>query len=343
MIPDSLFGRLREGCFAAVDEYPTALAWSRQGDLLLVADAAGSLTAFSAHDGAVVWKQFHSECVMALASHPARATVASAGQDGWVHVWDFATGDQACSVSVPEQWVEHLQWSPLGDYIAASSGRYCRVWTATGDLVWTSEEHDSTVSGIAWSPAGELLTTCYGQVTIWQLPSSVPLQRFQWKGSLISLCLSPDGDIIACGSQDNSVHFWRRGSGKDSMMSGYTSKPAALDFDPSGSLLATGGSTAVTVWCFAAGGPEGTAPVELTVHTDVVTSLRFAHRKERLLASGGRDGGVVLWSLDRRGEGAPVAAVALVDAVEGVAWRPDDRALAIIDAGGGVSAFRIRD
>ena len=343
MIPDSLFGRLREGWCAAVDEYPTALVWSQQGNLLLVADAGGGLTAFSARDGAIVWKQSHSECVMALAPHPARATVASAGQDGWIHIWGFANGNRDYSLSVPEQWVEHLRWSPQGDHIAASSGRYCRVWTATGDLVWTSGEHASTVSGIAWSPAGELLTTCYGQVSIWQLPGSVPIQRLQWKGSLISLCLSPDGDIIACGSQDNSVHFWRRGSGKDSMMSGYTSKPTALDFDFSGDLLATGGSTAVTVWCFAAGGPEGTAPVELTVHTDVVTSLRFAHRKERLLASGGRDGGVVLWSLDGSGDGAPVGAVALVDAVEDVAWRPDDRALAIIDAGGGVSAFRVRD
>lgn len=343
MIPDSLFGRLREGWCTAVDEYPTALAWSHRGNMLLVADAGGGLTAVAARDGATVWRQSHGDSVMALAAHPQRAVVASAGQDGWVHIWDLASGNRECSLSVPEQWVEHLQWSPQGDYIAASSGRYCRVWTAAGDLVWTSTEHASTVSGIAWSPAGELLSACYGQVSIWQPPDSAPVQCLQWKGSLISLCLSPDGDIVACGSQDNSVHFWRRGSGKDSMMSGYSSKPLALAFDPSGSLLATGGSTAVTVWCFSAGGPEGTAPVELTIHTDLVTSLCFARRKERLLASGGRDGGVVLWSLDGSGEGAPVGAVALVDAVEGLAWRPDDRALAVIDAGGGVSTFRLRE
>ena len=62
--------------------------------------------------------------------------------------------------------------------------------------------------------------------------------------------LRPDGDIVACGSQDNTVHFWRRSSGKDSMMSGYAGKPSALALSASGILLATGGGQDVTVWSF---------------------------------------------------------------------------------------------
>ena len=33
--------------------------------------------------------------------------------------------------------------------------------------------------------------------------------------------IKPDGDIVACGSQDNSVHFWRRSTGMDAEMTGY--------------------------------------------------------------------------------------------------------------------------
>ena len=65
------------------------------------------------------------------------------------------------------------------------------------------------------------MTTCYGCVTFFDIPSGEVLQKFEWKGSLISLELSPDGDVVACGSQDNSIHFWRRSTGEDSMMSGY--------------------------------------------------------------------------------------------------------------------------
>ena len=69
-------------------------------------------------------------------------------------------------------------------------------------------------------------------------------------GIIVSLELSQDGDIVACGSQDNTVHFWRRSSGQDSMMSGYPGKPSSLAFDSTGKLLATSGSSVITVWSF---------------------------------------------------------------------------------------------
>ena len=78
------------------------------------------------------------------------------------------------------------------------------------------------------------------------------------------MVLSPDGDIVACGSQDNSVHFWRRSSGQDSMMSGYRGKPSALAFDSSGMLLATSGGESATVWCFEGDGRRAQHRVFLT-------------------------------------------------------------------------------
>ena len=47
---------------------------------------------------------------------------------------------------------------------------------------------------------------------------------------LVSLALSPDGNVVACGSQDKSVHFWRRSNGQDSMMTDYPWKPSELAF-----------------------------------------------------------------------------------------------------------------
>ncbi|MDE2919050.1 MAG: hypothetical protein OXR64_04315, partial [Chloroflexota bacterium] len=152
--------------------------------------------------------------------------------------------------------------------------------------------------------------------------------------------LSPDGDIVACGSQDNTVHFWRRSTEEDSMMSGYPAKPSALAFDDTGTLLATGGGQAVTVWSFRGKGPEGTRPGVLDVHVEPVSTLAFAPGATRL-ASGARDGGVVVWSLRKNGHGGAQGAAVVEGAVAGVYWRPDGRAIAALDAWGGVTAWRI--
>ena len=55
------------------------------------------------------------------------------------------------------------------------------------------------------------------------------------------MVLSPNSDIVVCGSQDNTIHFWRRSTEQDSMMSGPSLRPSALSFDETGSYLATGG------------------------------------------------------------------------------------------------------
>ncbi|MCY4545266.1 MAG: WD40 repeat domain-containing protein, partial [Gemmatimonadetes bacterium] len=138
----------------------------------------------------------------------------------------------------------------------------------------------------------------------------------------------------------NSVHFWRRSTENDSMMSGYPGKPSALAFDETGTLLATGGGEAVTVWSFRGSGPEGTRPGVLDLHDQPVTTLVFAPGVMRL-ASGDREGAVVVWSLQRDGEGDPIGAAVVAGAVAELYWRPDGRALAALDAGGGVTVWRI--
>merc|ERR1711991_803748 len=56
----------------------------------------------------------------------------------------------------------------------------------------------------------KLATACYGRVSFFEAASGKLSQKLEWQGSLVSMVLSPDGDIVACGSQDNTVHFWRK-------------------------------------------------------------------------------------------------------------------------------------
>ena len=335
-------GALRRGWSAAVGDYAIAGGWGLRGEALIVGDAAGGVYAFDGKSGATVWERrgVHEGGVLAVAIHPSGTAFATAGQDSRVLIWSAAEGQISRAIDVGSGWVENVAWSPDGQWLAASCSRQVRAYGADGAEVWRSDDHPSTVSAIAWSSAGELATACYGRVTFFDAPTGELRQKLEWQGSLVSMALSPDGDIVACGSQDNSVHFWRRSTEEDSMMSGYPAKPSALAFDDTGTLLATGGGEAVTVWSFQSRGPEGTRPGVLEFHVQPITTLSFAPGEMRL-ASGGRDGAVVVWSLQRDGEGDPIGAAVVAGAVAELYWRPDGRALAALDAQGGVTVWRV--
>ena len=338
---DGPAGVLRPGWSAALDDYAIAGGWTLHGETLVVCDAAGGVYAFDGKSGASAWAQqgAHNGGVLAMAIHPSGTAFATAGQDGRVLIWGVE-GQVSHSIDVGRGWVEHVAWSPDGQWLAASCSRQVRAYGADGAEVWRSDDHPSTVSAIAWSSAEELATACYGRVTFFDASTGQIRQMLEWKGSLVSMVLSPDGDTVACGSQDNSVHFWRRSTEQDSMMSGYAGKPSALVFDDSGTLLATGGGKAVTVWSFQGSGPEGTRPGVLEFHVQPVTTLAFA-RHEMRLASGARDGAVFVWSLQSDGGGDPIGAALVADVVAELYWRPDGRALAALDARGGVTVWRI--
>ena len=297
--------------------------------------------AFDGKSGAGAWarQEAHDGGVLAMAIHPSATAFATAGQDGRVLVRGAAEGQVQRTIDVGSDWVEHVAWSPDGQWLAASCSRQVRVYGADGGEVWRSDDHPSTVSAIAWSGAGELATACYGRVTFFDASTGERRQKLEWKGSLVSMVLSPDGEIVACGSQDNSVHFWRRSTEHDAMMSGYPGKPSALAFDDAGTLLATGGGDVVTVWSFQGDGPEGTRPGVLELHVEPVTTLAFARRGMRL-ASAARDGAVVVWSLQKDGNGRPIGAAILAGMGAALYWRPDGRALAALDARGGVTVWR---
>ncbi|MGH7293554.1 MAG: WD40 repeat domain-containing protein, partial [Polyangiaceae bacterium] len=190
------------------------------------------------------------------------------------------------------------------------------------------------VTGLAWSRSGRrLATSSYGGVRLWNVEKGALDGELPWKGSLISLAWSPDEKVVAAGSQDCSVHFWRLATEQDSQMTGYTFKPRALAWDARSSLLATGGDATITAWDFSGSGPEGSAPLQLEGHKTLATHLAFSPRKA-VLASASKDGSVLLWA-PRRAK-TPLAYGFLDDEVTGIAWHPEHRSLAAIDAGGNV-------
>ncbi len=337
-------GLLAPGWQGHMEEYCRGAEWSADGSVLAVIDAAGSLGGFERATGA---RRFHIPAhdggAIALAFEATRGAWWTGGEDGQLRRFSLSGSSlpvEPWGVSARTAWVEAVAVGPKG-LVAAARGRHAVVFDRDGVRQFATPAHDSTVSAVGFLPSGELATASYGRVTLFSPEDGAERTRLEFQGSLVSLAVRADGEILAGGSQDNTVHFWRRSSGEDSIMAGYPYKPTELSFDPAGRWLAVAGSERVTVWSFAAPGPEGTAPVLLAAHVAAVTSLRFSRRGLRL-ASGGRDGLVMLWQLGPGHEGQPVGAADVGDVVEAVRFRPDDRALAAVNGAGKVTTFRIR-
>ncbi|MBO6563832.1 MAG: PQQ-binding-like beta-propeller repeat protein [Pseudomonadales bacterium] len=336
-------GVLRDGWTATADEFAFECGWAMNAKALLVGDVAGGVYAFEGTSGNVRWtlNGLHEGGMLAMSIHPEGKVFATSGQDGRLTLRSAKEGQVIQEFVLGEGWIEHLAWSPNGRMLAATLSRRVFVFDIDGQQIWRSEDQASTVSAIAWASDEQLATACYSQVNFFDVKTGESQQKLEWKGSLVSMVLSADGDIVACGSQDNSVHFWRRSTGEDSMMSGYPGKPGVLAFDRTGSVLATGGHENVTVWSFEGDGPEGTTPGMLDLHVKPVSCLEFARRGLRL-ASGARDGSVAVWELETNGQGEAVGAAFSGSLISSMSWRPDGRALAMANAKGGITVFRVR-
>lgn len=321
-----------------VSDYPRALGFSPDGTRLGIGVADGALLVLDARDGRTLFETKLPDTVSAVAFAPDNEGLAVGCHDGLARLYDRAGALKAELPSGGRNWVEHLAWSSTS-VLAAAAGKTVRLWSSKGEPVLETAAHPSTITGLAFSSDGQrLFTASYGGVRVWTLDAAAS-RALAWKGSLISLALSPKDDVVACGSQDCSVHFWRLALSEavDSEMRGYPAKPASLAWSADGGLLATTGAQTICVWRFEGDGPEGSKPWVLKGHEKLVTQLAFA-RNERLLASAGDDGDILLWSL---GEGLKPAGLApMSGAVSGLRFSPDDGLLAAADANGLVRVFR---
>lgn len=325
--------RLRTRWRARVDDF--AVDADVGADAVAVGAASGELSVFARDGGAVRWtREGHAGGVLAVAWSPRGGALASAGQDGRARLWD-ASGVVALEVAGDAAWVEQLAWSPDGEHLAIGAGRTVRIIRASGAHVATLGPHASTVTGLAWNRRGDRVAAShFGGVTIWTARTGGLVRRLAWRGSMISLAWSPDGRVVVCGEQDASLHFWRLASGEDARMGGYSAKVRSLAWDGRSARLATSGERDVIVWDFGGGGPEGTRPLQLAGHDELVTVVGFAPRGP-WLASGAADGGVAVWDL-ARGEGAPLGVGAHEAAVSRLRWTATGREVLATDAGGGV-------
>ncbi|HEX4167191.1 MAG TPA: hypothetical protein VHZ55_17135 [Bryobacteraceae bacterium] len=324
-----------------LDDYGVALKWAPKARTLVVGTSDGTVTVFDGNGQVLARWSAHRNGLNALAWSANGQRLATGGQDGQARIWDPNTGLCVEEIPTEAQWVECVAYSPREEHLAITAGRKLAIWSGKGNRLEQYPDQPSTIADIDWQPDSVFFAVaCYGKLSIYQVGSTKPVKEFAWKGSILRVKWSPDGDFIATGNQDATVHFWYRKSGRDLEMSGYPFKVRELSWDTDSRLLATGGGPAVTVWNCSGKGPAGTRPIELQGHVEPVSALCFQH-KGALLASGARDGRVCIWKI--KDPGKPVAGVQFDSAISQLAWSTDGRFLAALTREGQLAVFNIAD
>jgi WD40 repeat protein len=237
----------------------------------------------------------HQGAILCAATSPCGKAVISGDDVGDVRRTD-PSGQSIVIGSFPGRWVEHLVTSPDSGIIAASVGKDVAVWTHQSDVQAHSFSLPSTVTGLALDAKGRRLAVArYGGVSLFYALSSQsqPLPLV-WKGSHVSVTLSPRADYAVSGTQETGLHGWKLPGREDMAMSGYEGKTRSFSWNRKGTWLATSGDTNAIIWPFEGrNGPMGKRPQLLAPSTCVVTQVAF-HPTHDILAVGYADGAVVL-------------------------------------------------
>lgn len=243
----------------------------------------------------------HSEPIAGIVADPSGRWVATVGNDGTARVWDAATGHEHRRFVGHGNLIWSADFSPNGEMLVTggADGVTC-LWAITNAAYLENLIHYSTpIESVVYLPNGKSFITTGGDHVLRLWDATERREYRQYTGiatSIVSGCLacSPDGRVVANGSDDGSAYVWDITNAQLLLkLPAHRGRIWGVAIARDNQLLlTTGADHTARLWDM----DTGTLIHVLKGHSDVVIGAAFSP-DGRYALTGSDDGTVRLWDV----------------------------------------------
>jgi WD40 repeat protein/serine/threonine protein kinase len=288
--------------------FKLGLSWSPDSQWLAWGTAGAQVELWNVQSDEFKSLRGPTSSVWTVAWSPDGKSLASAGMDESIRIWDPAKGTCLRVFTKLDAYVLSVAWSPDGVRLASADWYGLKVWDAASGQVLRAVACRDGASAVAWSPDGKRLALGTGAGKCILYRTTDWSEAVRWDGHIGGVkCVAwdPHGGRLASVGADGLVRVWDpdRGAGLETLR-GHLTQATAVAWDPSGRRLVSGGiDWTVKVWPM----PPVSQPRRLASHPNGVQAIAWSDEPGVLRAYDAAAGTVTDWDAgtgQRRGQTA---------------------------------------